>query len=475
MTASSRRGVGAEGHMRFSAPMLVLTLAVVVMAVVAMAFIVFSGGGPGPVASDSPMPTATTGVTPTPTLEPTPTPPAPTLSPEATPTPIARWTGLTWSDPVTPSFVVHLNDLVAWGDGYVAVGQVVVDATRSEAAFLTSPDGLNWTVRYQVDPGVDRFPRHLVIVADEMLAFSHPNTDALGLPGASESLIWRSADGIAWSPVDSQSWRDAWSGLVIGPMPAGWDELQQPIETGLVDVASGPAGLVAIGNSFGDDGLVPVVLHSTQGRDWSPVSLPAEAVSPLLNAVVPYDGGFVLVGAVDAGPRGESATPAGWYSTDGVSWSSATVNVDPQLFLEGIAGIGEIGAVTAGSDGLVGWWGQRGMTAGGPRFMAAWTSSDGRTWEPRERNTARPVLSHRYVAGDGVRMVALGPAPSTATDPALWPGLSEASVSTDGVNWTSLSMPRELDDFVEGMWVVPDGVVYAGVESFWFGSPTVAP
>jgi hypothetical protein len=447
------------------------TIGVVVMAVVAIAFIMFSGGGPGPGASDSAEPTATTEVTPTPTLEPTPS--APTSSPEPTPTPIARWTGLNWSDPVTPSFVVHVNDLVAWGDGYVAVGQVVVDATRSEAAFLTSSDGMNWTVRHQVDPGVDRFPRHLVIVGDELLAFSPPNTNALGLPGASEALIWRSADGMAWSAVNSQSWRDAWGGLVIGPMPAGWDELQHPIPTGLVDVASGPDGLVAIGNSFGNDGLVPMVLHSTDGRDWSPVSLPADSVSPLLSAVVPYDGGFVLVGAVDAGPRSESATPAGWYSGDGVRWSSATVNVDPLLYPDGIAGIGEIGDVTATSDGLVGWWGLRGMTAGGPRFLAGWTSSDGQTWEPRDTNTALPGLSHGYVAGDGVRMVALGPAPNLATDPALWPGISEASVSTDGVSWTTLNMPSGLGDFVEGMWVVPNGVIYAGVESFWFGTATI--
>ena len=124
-------------------------------------------------------------------------------------------------------------------------------------------------------------------------------------------LVWSSVDSTTWSLVDSPSWRQAWSGLVIGPMPAGWDELQHPIPTGLVDVASGPAGLVAIGNSYGDDGLVPVVLHSTDGREWSAVSLPADSVSPLLSAVVPYDGGFVLVGAVDAGPRVDSATPAG--------------------------------------------------------------------------------------------------------------------------------------------------------------------
>jgi hypothetical protein len=151
------------------------------------------------------------------------------------------------------------------------------------------------------------------------------------------------------------------------------------------------------------------------------------------------------------------------------------VTVDQPIFPTGIAGFGELGDVTAGPDGLVGWWGHREMYAGGPRFMAWWTSSDGRTWEPRDPNTALPGLAHGYVAGDGVRMVALGPAPNTATDPALWPGISQAWVSTDGVTWTTLSVPGELDDFAEGVWVVPDGVIYAGVESFWFGSPTVAP
>ena len=392
MTVSSRHEVGAEGGMRFSTPVLVSIIAVVVMAVLAIAYIVFSGGGPGPVASGSPEPTATATAEATATATPEPTPTqAQTPSPEPTPTPIARWTGLTWSDPVTPSFVVHLNDLVAWGDGYVAVGEVVVDATHSDGAFLTSPDGLDWTVRAQ-QAAVLGFPRHLVALGEEILAFSHPNTDVL--PLSLEPLVWSSSDLTTWSLVDSPSWRQAWSGLVIGPMPAGWDELQQPIPTGLVDVASGPAGLVAIGNSYGEDGLVPVVLHSTDGREWSAVSLPADSVSPLLSAVVPYGGGFVLVGAVDAGPRIDSATPAAWYSSDGVSWSSATVKVDPRLFPSGIVGIGEMGDVTAGSDGLVGWSGARGMTAGGPRFMARWTSSDGRTWEPRDTNTARPGLAH---------------------------------------------------------------------------------
>ena len=55
-------------------------------------------------------------------------------------------------------------------------------------------------------------------------------------------------------------------------------------------------------------------------------------------------------------------------------------------------------------------------------------------------------------------------------DPAQWPGISEGWVSTDGATWTPMSQSRVVDDMVEAMWVVPDGVIYAGVQSFWFGT-----
>ena len=411
MTTSTQREVATDGPVRFVSPMVVSAMAVVVIAVVAIALVVFSGGQPGPIATDSPTPTPTA----TATLEMTPSPiprPTPTLSPIPSPVPIGRWVGLTWSDPVTPSPFVHVTDLVPWEGGYVAVGEVVVDATRSEAAFLTSPDGLHWTVRDQFDPGVVRFPRELVIVDGELLAFSHPNADALGLPGAWEWRMWRSADGMTWSAVDSQSWRDAWSGLWIGPIPASWDDLQQPIATGLVDVAGGPAGLVAIGNSYGDDGMVPVVLHSTDGRDWSAVGLPADSESPLLHAVVPYGDGFVLVGAVNAGPVVETATPAAWYSSDGVSWRSGTVKADPQLFPVGTVGMrGEMRAATAGSEGLVGWWSQRGLTAA-------------------DRGPLRRGL--RQMAGRGSR------ATRTPRGPGCHPGTSRAMACI----WSRSALPR---------------------------------
>ena len=40
-----------------------------------------------------------------------------------------------------------------------------------------------------------------------------------------------------------------------------------------------------------------------------------------------------------------------------------------------------------------------------------------------------------------------GPMPNLASDPALWPGISEGWVSTDGTIWTPLEQSRVVDDF----------------------------
>jgi hypothetical protein len=254
----------------------------------------------------------------------------------------------------------------------------------------------------------------------------------------------------------------AGGGPGIGPMPTDWDHTQYPIPTGLVDVVSGPDGVVAIGNSYGDGELIPVVLHSPNGRTWSDVALPADSTSALLADAVVHHGAFVIVGAMDAGSRSDTATPAAWASTDGRSWASATIDANPVA--------NEFGRIVPGADGLLALAGAREMHTG-PRYTSAWTAPDGLTWSPAEV----PTGPFGLLAADGTRMVALGPMPNMGTDPALWPGISEGWISTDGVTWSALDVPRVLDDFVERAWVVPDGVVYAGVRSFWFGSPTEAP
>ena len=133
-------------------------MAVLAMAAIALVLLLVPRGDIAPIGGASPTASAT--AQPTPALEPSASlTPSPTLAPtpQPTPAPPAVWTGLTWSDPVTPPFIVHLNDLLPWDDGYVAVGSVEVDATRSEAAFLTSPDGSHWTITEQRDLGIDRF------------------------------------------------------------------------------------------------------------------------------------------------------------------------------------------------------------------------------------------------------------------------------------------------------------------------------
>jgi hypothetical protein len=407
--------------------------------------------GPGP--SESP-------ATPTPSVEESPAP-SPSGQPTSEPTPVPSvapldWIGIEWSVPVTPSFTVHLADLVPWGDQYVAVGEVV-EGGQSEGAFLVSPDGLNWTVTQRASS-----PRILVAYGNELLAFAGPDSD--GLPAEGGQRIWRSTDGMSWASVDSPTWDDAWAGLMLGSTPEGWDPTQWEIQSGLVDVASGPAGLVAIGNSFAQEGMVPVVLHSTDGIQWSAVGLPADSTSPMLLSVSPYRDEFVAVGAVNVGPDETAAVAAAWFSADGTTWLSGSVEDGP-LFPDGIGF--EFGPLVSGADGVVTCWGSRGITVGGPRYSIAWVSADGQSWQMEPDPDASPACG--WMAGDGTRMVALAPVPHPSTGQA-WPGVSEAYVSLDGLTWTQITVSQTITDQVEKWWVVPDGLVYSGVQSFWFGA-----
>lgn len=423
-------------------------------------------GEPAPSQEPTPTVAVSASAGPSATVAPTQTPIA-TPTAESTPTPVARWTGLDWSDPVTPSFVVHLRDLVAWNDGYVAVGDIPVGAGLSQAAFLTSPDGLDWTVRYQVDPVGDRFPSHLVVLDEALYAFSPRASDEVEivLPGGGYSgpLLWTSTDGVDWELVDSPSWEAGWADARqhVGTLPDDWSVTQHGITTGLVDVAVGPNGLVAIGNAFGDDGMLPIVLASTDAHEWTTVDLPSTD-SPMLNAVAGHGDRLVITGAIRVGAEPATASAAAWYSDDGRAWIAATVEPGPS----GATGT-EFGPLWAAEDGLIACRGNREMGAGGWRYMDAWLSADGATW--RHSPQPGPHRACDWSASDGVRIVALGPRDHAS--PTGWPGVTVASVSTDGVTWEGLELGSTLTDRLERFWVVPDGVIYAGEQSFWFGTP----
>jgi hypothetical protein len=244
MATHAARGPLHDRRLALSVPIVVSFALVLVGASVAVWMIV-GPGGTGPIGQASPSAVASLAGSPTAaeTAEPTATPrPTPRPTPTSVPTPgPAEWTGLAWSEPVTPSFVVHLNDLVPWRDGYVAVGVVPEQGSAS----FTSPDGLHWTVEQRDFPGT---PRHLVGLGDELLAFmpivarTSPPGTIVGAPPT--SLIWRSTDGVTWALVDSMTWMGAWDEAVaqsVSSYPDGWDQTQHDLPLGVVDVASGPA------------------------------------------------------------------------------------------------------------------------------------------------------------------------------------------------------------------------------------------
>lgn len=454
-----------------SSPSGLAVITVAAMALVALGFALWPMLSPAPPpdasASQSEQVSPTVEPSPTPTPTPTVVPPTATSEPTPTPTPVAQWIGLDWSEPVTPAFTVHLYDVAPWGDGYVAVGEVDGDDRQGDAAFLDSPNGVTWTVTNRLTPGFARIPDQLVVLGQRLLAFSRPDTRTLPLGNAFGHLVWSSTDGKTWAPVESPSWREAWAGLILGPMPAGWDVTQHEPVTGLVDVVGGPHGLVAIGNAFADGVMEPIILHSTNGEAWTAAGLPAGSESPLLNSVVERSGRYVITGATGIGADPSAAVAAAWYSDDGVTWVRATIEPgDPRLE----AGA-EFGPLWASDGGLLTCSGSREMTAGGWRYMTGWVSSDGAKWQLAPLTGAH--VGCDWSASDGVRIVSLGPRGHAS--PTEWPGVTRASISIDAIEWRSLDLNQTLTDRPERFWVVPDGVIYAGVESFWFGTPVLAP
>lgn len=462
----------------FATPMRLSVVAVTAAAVLALAVLFWPRTEVGPVPSDSPEPSPTQSVEPSPSAS-DESPPsvgptsAPTVPPTVAPTPAptapasGEWTGLVWSDPVTPSSAVHLYDLVPWGDSFVAVGELPTGDGQSDGAFFTSSDGLTWAVTQRVSPGFGRIPHHLVALGSELFAFSQMEMDALPIGGQFGHVIWRSANGATWSEVDSPSWRDGWAGRWIGPMPDGWDQMQHPVESGLAEVAGGPDGIVAIGNSFRDGGMVPVLMHSTDGLTWTEASLPTGSDDAMLNAVVVQGDRFVVTGAVGVGPDVATAEAAAWYSDDGLAWSRAMVD-DEGLVQQGVGT--ELGPLYAGEDGLLTCRGTREMAAGGWRYMMEWLSADGASWRPAVDLDENPGCS--WAASDGQRIVALGP---RAGAPPPWPGITSAWTSADGGDWQELALDQTLPDMLERFWVVPAGVIYAGEQSFWLGTAVIGP
>lgn len=355
----------------------------------------------------------------------------PTASPSVEPTPIATsWTGLAWAvASVDKGSCWEIQDVAAWRDGYVGVGTSrarlggnCVPTSPVSPAFFRSADGLHWSLAQEGDP-IDEdtasqdqewFPARIVPVGDTLLAVGHTPWS----PSAPK--LWRTEDGLSWSPLDSPTWREALA------------------TNELISVAAGPTGVVVVAAEGTTAGMnpqgPPLIIHSSDGVTWDRLDLSAVFDKAYFRDVTAYTGGFVIVGRVgQAEVRGgippAIGKPAAWTSADGVAWVAADV--------EGSEAPGAtLSTVIAGADGLFATGRQTDTTElSGQGPLSGWASTDGRSWHlVGEMGTNLPLATGNpaMVVGDGAHMVMFGRESCKTTELSAWSSL-------DGVTWTQLA------------------------------------
>lgn len=218
-------------------------------------------------------------------------------------------------------------------------------------------------------------------------------------------VLTRSSDDDRVDPVD-----EVRTDVVASPdeIRAGWERVPNafPDDAFVNDVASGPAGFVAVGLTFvpngtTDDPTEPAIWHSGDGRSWNAAPVPiSDAGRNETVAVTAWRDGYVAL--VDVG--GVSTL---WRSPDGLTWSEP----EPSPSLPTLPG-GKVTRLLADGESLIAYG------------DGAWVSSDGITWARGDLDA--PVHA---IVRDGDRLVALAGRSAAA-------GTTRVFTSTDGRHWT---------------------------------------
>lgn len=312
---------------------------------------------------------------------------------------------------------------VGWKTHTIATGQVQIGVKRvgsvlfglgllsarpparaPQLAMWRSADGITWTPVY-LSPSV--FPAGASISA---IVQGGPGYVAVGgkmfLQGAEQqqAMVWLSPDGRTWTRVSHQA---AFDGAAMSAAAAG-----------------GP-GLVAVG-SIATNGRVPVsqergvVWTSADGRTWRRLAGSVFAGANIVD-VIKAGPGLVAVGDSYPAPPPSGSHAVVWVSSDGITWRR--VQRDPHVFVNGSAML----RVVAGAHGLV----ASGITEPpNPDYHSLlWTSSDGLTWRLVPGDPLQHGLVQNLTTG-GPGYMAVG---QQDQDPVLWS-------SADGSTWR-----REVD------------------------------
>lgn len=249
--------------------------------------------------------------------------------------------------------------------------------------------------------------------------------------------VWTSTGDGAWIRAADQA------ALVTG-RGSPWYSVQ----IGMVDVAAGAAGVVAIGHPF--DPAANGVWHSPNGLEWLRVPIdfgaaPGDGFHGYVSAVAANERGYVIVGNEESRSNPASARAAAWYSPDGITWNRAadTPSMDVASCLDTMEApaCGGMTAVAATPAGFVAVGHSRTGRDAEEVTPAAWTSPDGLTWARADSGLDVGGLLSGVAAG-GPGLVAVG---RTCLPDCQVPGTRGlTATSSDGATWIVQPVPDAL-------------------------------
>ena len=327
----------------------------------------------------------------------------------ATPTPTAPAAviQLRWS--VDP----FLTELGASPGAITEVGgRLIVTGSDLEgpAAWYSDDRGATWQPAAILDTSDDQRPMALGTVAGEparLLSLGWLNVganDADRLPA-----LWLSTDlGTSWQRVTDAA-----------------------IPPGILDLAAGGPGLVAVGDATPTNHGGAEVWLSSDGREWEQVPDQDAFQASRINAIAERDGLLVAVGS----HRGDGDdVPAAWRSSDGRQWTRVDLSPVP----------GAIEDVAVGPEGFVGV----GSSTDGELRATAWLSADGDTWAMQTLDATGGVVATE-VAVNRLGFVAVGTSTIGADAPGfVWFAPSGGAAAAQDVGADVLDLLASGDRFI---------------------------
>lgn len=316
-----------------------------------------------------------------------------------------------------------LRDVTRCGDRWVVVGGVLGPGTGSRPAAWSSPDGRAWEeigFRTSTYWGARSVLSSVACGRGEPVAVGAMSGGAHGNPRVA---TFRSTARGVWVDV-----------------PAPFEQYGGPSAVNVGDVAAGPAGWLIVGNRRSG----PAVWTASSPRRFHLVEgapgLVGGAGSPLAHGGL-WDGAAWTVVGGSTGAEGVDRVPVAWRSTDGREWTREAVPGSPGYadLHEAILLDDVVVAVGLRGTGFGSWV----RSDGGWRAGGAFGSTD------PEASRAPRVAS--LAAGRGVLLAVV----SDGARFGLWG-------SPDGLAWTPVELPLELDATAEQALAVagtPSGVL----------------